>query len=311
MENKTIAKKIRGINATYNDISTIDKWIITKRGIRFSKRIGKERIEELERQFQAPILYTKDNLRKYRLYLHAIKKHKLLQNTNYVIIDYVSKLEKAKKDGSLKVPPKLSKKELYEINNPVIRDINGNPIQKTDKKGLKIWNANLNIPIYIRKNKNIRMELASKCHLYELHKMAKWDRRNPVPNSSQLCSELFPEIVVASYKTRRNIALESIRNLLSEKYYNSVQKKKPTLRLYSSHVKTDTKGHRIAYEVECDPYLYGYSFASCDEWLSNSEINNRLLKIAINHKNNDTTINAFKVYDLYGNLRGHINTKIA
>lgn len=299
---KTLKKKLQMLNNQHDDISKINKFIVSKKGIKMVNMLNKNHIEALEKRFEAPVLSTKDAVTKYKLYFIAATKKRLIVSPKG-IVDYTGLITRAKKNGTLKLPKNLTKQELFDIQNPLIRDINGNPIQKTTRRGLRLWNARTNMPIYRRKSKSIRLETASKCHLYEIHKMEKWDRRNPYPTPKQLCFELFPEEVIAAHNTRRNLALETIRNELAEKYCN-VDRKYPLLRLYSTHKTIGYGGKEIIYEKECDPYIVGYPFTSYNSFPKLCEIRTKLQKIATNIT--DKSIVALKVYDKYGNLRDSI-----
>lgn len=303
---KTLTKKLANLNKQYEDTSKVKKFIISKKGIRFANRLGKERIEDLEKRFEAPKLSIKDSISKYRIYLQVATTAKVLNKpTN--IIDYTKLLERKKKNGELKIPRSLTKKELFEINNPIVRDINGKPIQKTTKKGFLLWHAKTNIPIYKRKRSSTKMELAEKCHRYELHKISKWDKKHPIPTNKQLSSELFPEIAITAYNTMRNIALENIRTELAKKYCNGIQKCTPLLRLYATYCRTGYNKKRIIFEQECDPYIYGYPFVSYKSYPSSEEIQTKLRQAAL--RITDKSIIALNVYDKYGTI--HNSIKIA
>lgn len=200
----------------------------------------------------------------------------------------------------------LNKRDEWEI----LRDANGNPVVKTipdnsptniSKKRI-LYDAITGIPIYVMKRKPKRKDfpLAMKCHMYELHKMAKWDRNNPPPEESELKANLFPNELMAAYKTRRSIANENIRNMLSNRYCGT-KTKMPYLRLFASHTSTGYNGEQISWERECDPYIYGYPFTSCISMPSVSYINEKL-KRAMMHA--DQTVTSLKVYDMFGNQRG-------
>lgn len=300
---KTLTKKLANLNKQYEDISKVKKFITSRKGILLANRLGKERIEDLEKRFEAPKLFIKDNMSKYRIYLQAATTAKVLTKP-IKIIDYTKTLERKKKNGELKIPRSLTKEELFEINNPLIRDINGKPIQKTTKKGLLIWNAKTNIPVYKRKSLSTKMELAEKCHRYELHKINKWDVKHPMPNNKQLYSELFPEVAIAAHNTMRNIALENIRTELAKKYCGGIQKDPPLLRLYAAYHKKGYGGKQIAFEQECDPYIYGYTFLHHESYPSQLEMQTRLQKAALHVT--DKSITSLKVYDKYGTLRNSI-----
>lgn len=200
----------------------------------------------------------------------------------------------------------LNKRDEWDI----LRDVNGNPVVKTipdnsptniSKKRI-LYDATTGIPIYVMKRKPKRKDfpLAMKCHMYELHKMAKWDRNNPPPEESELKANLFPSELMAAYKTRRSIANENIRDVLSNRYCGT-KINTPYLRLFAAHTSTGYNGEQISWEQECDPYVYGYPFTSCLSMPSVSYINEKLKRAM---KYAGQTVTSLKVYDMFGKQRG-------
>lgn len=93
--------------------------------------------------------------------------------------------------------------------------------------------------------------LADYLHRLELHKMSKWDRKHQMPS---LELDLFPELIVAGWRTKRMLAQQHIRDLLSIKYCKD-KRYKPQWRFFG--VYKNLKTGKV-FEMEPDPYVIGY-----------------------------------------------------
>lgn len=58
-----------------------------------------------------------------------------------------------------------------------------------------------------------------------IHKMYKWERRNPKPTEIELKQDLFPDELILGWEAGREIAMKFILNKLEEKYLNIAQHK--------------------------------------------------------------------------------------
>lgn len=303
---KTITEALKALNTQYKELDTIKKFMATPKGYQFAMRLEHERIDDLIRRFEAPKLTSiRDEQQKANCYKYGAtvcKLKKIVPSSH----GFAVRLHRLQKEGKLKLPKNLTKEEIYNINHPIIYDEKGFPIHKRTSKGFMLWNSRTNKPIYKRRQNNKRMQLAEKCHMYELHKIAKWDKKNPMPNDVDLAFTLFPEEEIASYNTRRNIALEHIRDMLSEKYCHSKAIDTPMLRMYTVHRVTGYQGKRIAFEKECDPYIYGYPFTSFKKDCPPNEYVKEKLRIALTHVQKSENIVGLRVYDKFGTLRGQL-----
>lgn len=303
---KSITKALKDLNTQYAELDKIKKFMSTPKGYQFAMRLGYEPIDQLVKRFQAPKTSVRDEQQRLNCYKYGATACKIMRRT-IILKEYEKRLREAKKAGKLKLPKSLTKEEMYNIHHPLVRDTGGHPIQKTDHHGKFLWNAHTNIPIYRRRNReSVRMGLAEKCHLYELHKMAKWDAKHPVPTSVELAFTLFPEETMASYKTRRSIALEHIRNVLSEKYYHCKPISTPNIRMYSVHKVDGYSGTKVIFEKECDPYIYGYPFAGYVANYPSKEFIEKKLQLALKNAQKGESIIGFRVYDKFGALRGQM-----
>lgn len=58
-----------------------------------------------------------------------------------------------------------------------------------------------------------------------IHKMYKWERRNPKPTEIELKQDLFPDELILGWEAGREIAMKFILNKLEEKYLNIAHNK--------------------------------------------------------------------------------------
>ena len=222
-----------------------------------------------------------------------------VQNIDPVRIEaqFVSQREKMKKAGKLKLPKSLTKSEIFNIHNIILRDIDGKPIQKTDSKHRLLWDVKTNKPIWLRTPRGkVQRGIASKCRAYELHKMAKWDVNNPPPTKEEMRTHLFPEILISTHETRRHIFNEHIRHELSVRYCGKAAKEH-LQHLYIIHSFKGLNGHMSAYQVKADPYVWGYPLSGSRT--KGEIIETMKLRIA---KHKDPGILGFNVYNNRGNI---------
>jgi hypothetical protein len=195
-----------------------------------------------------------------------------------------------------------------KMNTYIVRDMEGNAIQKTDKQGRQFWNKFTNEPIPVRKRKSNKMGLAQKCHLYELHKMEKWDRKNPAPTDQGLSYDLFPKELLAAHRTKRELQVERVRNMLSERFYGT-KNRVPLLRLFRvCQFKSQfLPGGFGVYETEA---TNNYDFTKYTDTYPSNEMIMKKLQYRIMHPDWSaigTTVVGLKVYDQYGNVRGQLS----
>lgn len=123
------------------------------------------------------------------------------------------------------------------------------------------------VPIYMKKafNKSRIREIeikncfrrkgqAATLYGYELHKIRKWEQKHPKPTDEQLKQDLFPDLLLVGWSTKRNIALEHIRDMLCEKYCN-YKKVTPYWKLYGVF-----RNKTTCYEAEIDRLNSSYVF---------------------------------------------------
>ena len=76
--------------------------------------------------------------------------------------------------------------------------------------------------INIRHARHHRFGKDAILHAYETHKINKWERKNPKPiKEDPFQKDLFENYFMQEWNNKREKALESIRDLLSKKYYKA------------------------------------------------------------------------------------------
>lgn len=307
MDNKTIAKANKNIEKKERISKKLVRMLESKIGTEIVRNIGFMPMHILMKKYHITYLARAGNYDKQKnMLMHAVAKSgRGLELRCDRLIDYtkIGKEEDAYKASRArfvanyqknKSPIKLTKFELKFLNKRdqwnIKKDATGKPIVKTEiKDGVttRLYDSKSGLPYYKYTPKKNSMGLAYKLHMLELHKMKKWDRKNPPPSELQLKQDLFPTTLISAHNTRRTIFNEHVRNILSE-HYCGVHIKEQPLRLYE----TGSNGH-VSWENEADPYVYGYPLS-----IPNIDIK---AKLEIAKKHCCAPATGLKVYDLFGN----------
>lgn len=305
---KTITERLKDLNKQYKELDELKKWMNTERGHQFAKLLKVKQLDMLIRDFKAPKVSVQGYKHKLNAYVSVKHSLGIKNDISKPNPNYAKNLRKLQESGKLKLSPRLSKKELATINTEIIKDLYGRPIQKKDSKGRLLWDVKTNKPIYKTRPKNtIPCGVAAKCHAYELHKLQKWERRNPKPTEKELKSFLFPDILQKEWELRRTKAIENFRDMLSNKYCKGHVYKPEELSLYVLHKSllpnsTPYATGDVYSFVKADPYAYGYPLVGMRVSESNSTIQNRISKITRLSSDNV----GLKVIDMYGNVRASV-----
>lgn len=306
---KPLKKVYEDLNAFYASLDILKKWMNSKKGHEFAKRLGREPLDQLIKRFQAPDIKKHDYIQKLNSYKYAVKVNNLQQRA-IIVKDYDKKVKEMKKDGLLKLPKSLTKEDRMKMETYLVRDIYGNMIKKQDREGKIFWSKRTNKPIYVRKRKSNKIGLAMKCHLYELHKMAKWDKKNPAPEPKGLSYDIFPKELIAAHKTRRHIEVERVRNMISERFCGVI-KRTPKFHLYSVHYYKSScikDGFGVYEQEEVEPDRGGYDFLTYTQRPPWGEM---MGKLVYRYKHfphgEDSSLMGLKLYDDYGNVIGEIS----
>ena len=303
---KTITERLKDLNKQYKELDELKKWMDTERGHQFAKLLKVKQLDMLIHDFKAPKVSAQGYQHKLNAYVSV--KHSLGIKDRVIKpdVNYAKNLRKLQESGKLKLSPRLSKKELAKLNTEIVRGLYGKPVQKKDSKGRLLWDTKTNTPIYKTRPKNmIPHGVAAKCHAYEIHKIQKWDRKNPQPTEKELKSFLFPDILQKEWETRRLNAIENIRNMLSNKYCEGRIYKPEELSLYVLHksaMKNDADTKEIYSFVKADPYAYGYPLVGMRVSTKNNVIQDRISRITRLSSDNV----GLKVIDMYGNTRASV-----
>lgn len=228
--------------------------------------------------------------------------------------NYEQTLYLKQKNGELKLAPSLTKYEQKCLNKRdqwvIKRDDFGKPMIAVEKDSdpnniagyRTLYDKQSGKPIYKYTPKPKGAGIAWKCNAYANHKIDKWLARHPEPTALELKMDLFPGDLMAAWRTRRNIAVEAIRNAVAAKYYKV---KDPTqeLRLFEVGISHRTEGEDVTWESECDPYVYGYPLSKYPN-MSLMTMQQKLSN-AMNHASSNVV--ALKVYDRYGNMQCYVD----
>lgn len=318
------AKKIEKANhkiAIKERISTqLVNLLSTSKGEEITRNIGFMTLPELIHKYGMHCLKRAGNpKRQMNMLMHAVAKAGQglnIRHTKVNIVDYTKLAEKEAEYDKQRARFVAN----YQKNKPAVRltkyeqkllnkrdqwkiKLNGmgKPITKTEKfiregelAPRMLYDKETGIPIYQYTPKNNKLGLAMKLHLYELHKMAKWDKKNPYPSKLQLKQDLFPTTLVSAYRTRRNLYNEHVREILSACYCGTSNDPRYKYKLFEvgSH-------NNVTWENEADPYIYGYPFIGLKA-NAPRDILEEKLKIAKRHIASKNII-ALKAYDLFGN----------
>lgn len=306
---KPLKQVYSDLNAFYASLDKLTKWMSSKRGEEFAKRLGREPLDRLIKRLGAPNIDKNDYMQKLNSYKYAVKQSGL-QRRAIIVKDYDKKVKEMKESGKLKLPPNLTKEDRMKMETFIVRDADGKAKQKMDRQGRLFWDKFTNKPIPLRKRKSNKMGLAKMCHMYELHKMAKWDRKNPMPSGSVLSEDLFPKELLAAYNSKRALEVERVRDMLSERFCGA-KKKMYRLRLFSVHkfYAPNLKGGFGVYEKEeIEPDYGGYDFPGYYESRPSDDLVMRKLQYRIMHfpKVYGSEVIGLKVYDIFGNTIGEL-----
>ena len=306
---KPLKQVYSDLNAFYASLDKLTKWMSSKRGEEFAKRLGREPLDQLIKRLGAPDIDKKDYMQKLNSYKYAVKQSGL-QRRAIIVKDYDKKVKEMKESGKLKLPPNLTKEDRMKMETFIVRDADGKAKQKMDRQGRLFWDKFTNEPIPVRKRKSNKMGLAKKCHMYELHKMAKWDKKNPMPSDGVLSGDLFPKELLAAYNSKRGLEVERVRNMLSERFCGA-KNKAYRLRLFSVHkfYAPNLKGGFGVYEKEeVEPDYGGYDFTGYNESQPSNDLVMRKLQYRIMHfpKIYGSEVIGLKVYDIFGNTIGEL-----
>ena len=307
---KPLKKVYEDLNAFYASLDILKKWMNSKKGHEFAKRLGREPLDQLIKRFQAPDIKKHDYIQKLNSYKYAVKVNNL-QRRAIIVKDYDKKVKEMKKEGSLRLPKSLTKEDRMKMETFIVRDADGKAKQKMDRQGRLFWNKFTNEPVPVRKRKSNEMGLAKKCHMYELHKMAKWDRKNPMPDGKGLSYDLFPKELLAAYKTKRGLEVERVRNMLSERFYG-VKNKVYKYRLFSVRRFTNTNlpgGFGVWEREEVEPEYGGYDFTRYNnEPLPYKLMISKLMYRVMHFPKlyDGESLIGLKLYDEYGNVKGSL-----
>lgn len=224
---KTCKQAIQEINATYNAIDVIKKFLQTAKGRQMAEELQHSCLSVVLDKYEAPKFSHVKGLRGkmslYNVYMSQIKHLHIEPTKVRGIENFTVAIDKKKKAGELKPARSLSKFEQKMLNMKdqfqVKLDKDGKPIIKTDAEGKLLYDAETGLPYYKYTRKPKPMGAAYKCHAYEEHKMKKWDKKHPAPTPVELAQDLFPEYLISAHEHFREKALETIRKRLSDLYY--------------------------------------------------------------------------------------------
>ena len=309
MEKKMIAKALNDIEKKERISTKLVRMLESKIGTEIVRNIGFMPLDMLMKKYHITYLARAGGYDQQKnMLMHAVAKSgKGLELRCNRLIDYtkIGDKENAYEAARArfvanyqknKYPIKLSKFEMKFLNKrdqwEVKKDKLGKKMISTemvDGKERLLYDKQSGLPYYKYTPKKMHIGLAYKLHMLELHKMKKWDIKNPPPSERDLKQDLFPSMLISAYKTRRSIYNEHVRNILSEHYCGVKNKEKP-LRLYE----TGSNG-TVCWEQEADPYVYGYPLVDPKKDLRK--------KLEIAKQNCCGNATGLKIYDLFGNER--------
>lgn len=235
-----IHEGVRKIYITDELVKKLDKMLATKRAEGIVNDVDRLGMHDFLKKYQIPYMRKFGSDHKIR----NVIKNRLKAKYNildYTLIDNNNKLALLKKSTRTKLE---NEHRLFKhVKSPQPKNWIG------DQKKYRVT----------------RKGLANYLHLLELHKMSKWDRKHPMPS---LEFDLFPELIVAGWKTKRMLANEHIRNELSIKYCKD-KRYKPQWRFFGVYQDIKT-GH--VFENEPDPAVIGYPGVRAPENASTAQI---------------------------------------
>jgi hypothetical protein len=244
MENKNLATRIHNgvqkIYVTDELVKKFDKLLSTTRGKNIVNDISRRSVNEIIDKYQCPYMRKFGSNNKIRTAMvSAIRKH-------YNIVDYTM----IDRHNRVTFEAKRIRTKLEN---------EGKLFKHVKSPQPKIWTGNQS------KYQKKPMGLAAYLHALEEHKMDRWNRRHQMPS---LEFDLFPELIVAGWKTKMLLARENIRNMLSLRYCHD-KRYKPQWRFFG--VYKDIKSGHI-FEHEPDPSIIGYPGVRLGDDATNAKI---------------------------------------
>ena len=235
-----IHEGVRKIYITDELVKKLDKMLATRRAENLVNDVDRLGLHDLLKKYQIPYMRKFGSDGKIRDIIRGRLKAKY-NIVDYTMIDEHNKLAKnrAKTRTKLEEEHRLFK----HVKAPQPKNWTGDQSKYQPKK----------------------KGLANYLHLLEEHKMAKWDRNHQMPT---LEFDLFPELIVAGWKTKRMLARENIRNLISIKYCNDMRYK-PHWRFFG--VYQDLSTGKV-FENEPDPIVIGYPGVRAPENATTAQI---------------------------------------
>lgn len=243
MDTKMIAKSVKIIEVKERLSKKLVKFLMSDKGKQMVPMIGYMPLPTLIRKYEAPPLNKAgSSSRQMNILMHAVAKAgvgNLLRHTKLIDYTGLSSDEKAyniKRENFVKDYQKnkspirllkyehkiLNKKDEWEIKRlqngayEIKKEPDNNPDNISGHRLL--FDKESGIPIFKWKRKPNPMGIAWKLHAYELHKMAKYDKKMAIKEEIDKKSDLFPDQIVAKYKMLREAHLEQVRKDLSDLY---------------------------------------------------------------------------------------------
>lgn len=219
------------------------RFLMSERGQKVVPMIGYMPLKALVRTFEMPSLTRAGTVDKQmNILMHAVAKAGLgnkLRHTKLIDYTHIADEERSydiqrkkfvenyqKNKPQVRLLPYeqylINKKSEFEIK----RRENGSYVIKTEADdnpnnvaGHKLlFDKQSGLPIFEWRRKPNPMGIAWKLHAYELHKMAKYDKKMAIKEEIDKQSDLFPEQIIAKYKMLREAHLEQVRKDLSDLY---------------------------------------------------------------------------------------------
>lgn len=260
MKQNTIKDKLNKIEMIENTVEKISKFLTTKRGTIFVKKLHTAPLSELCRRHNVPkfVQIYKDSTKNYNLITAAIEKAGIKLTT-----EPIKTLQRGLKQP--KTALSLTCKEMKSYN---------------------------------KAHRPRKMGFAALMHAYEEHKMKKFERLHPAPTERELAEDLFPDELKAGWNTMMNIHREYVRNMLCNKYVKTKKKERDFRVFKVLSITTDPatgKKHKpVVSEVELDrPFLGSLS-------TSKKDIALRLKALAHDAREGDSNVIRVKLYTKYG-----------
>lgn len=208
MKQNTIEVQLKKIEFVENTVEKIGKFLKTKRGSLFVKKLHTASLRDLCKRYNAPkfMLPFDSDRRNLNLIHSAIKEYG-------IIIP--------------KEPKKAPREALKYVKTTL----------KLTNKELKIFNE---------AKRPRKMGFAALMHAYEEHKMQKFEKKHPAPTEKELAEDLFPEELKHAWTTMMNIHREYVRDMLSDIYYKNMppfyKKRDDYFKLYIVYDKSEAEG---------------------------------------------------------------------